>query len=260
MAKGQWTWPAFLDAAQKLTQGAGTPSAQYGADTGLNLSAIAPWVWSNDGAYLSADQRQLQLDQPAAIDAIQFLHDLIWKEHVMPPLGTAPGAIKSFIAGKLAMHLNWGGTGIAQFQAVKDLSWDVALPPSKDGKTFVTWAPLNPMCINKQAKHAEQSWTFERWYNGTPGMQVFSQNGRVPVARSVLTAPEYLQATPPAHKQVVLEGMQVGKPAFTNPNWTLASEKLTPFLTDIGKNTMPVADAMKQAVALANPILAGQSQ
>ena len=54
--------------------------------------------------------------------------------------------------------------------------------------------------------------------------------------------------------------MQVGKPAFTNPNWTLASEKLTPFLADIAKNTMPVGDAMKQAVALANPILAGQVQ
>lgn len=257
MAQGAWTWQAFLDAAQKLTQATGAP-AQFGVDAGLNLSAIAPWVWSNGGAYLSNDQQQLQIDQAAAVDAVQFLHDLIWKEHVTPPPGTAPGPIKSFIAGKLAMHLTWGGTGIAQFAPVKNLSWDIALPPAKDGKSFVTWAPLNPMTINKQTKHPDQSWTFERWYNGTPGMQVFSQNGRVPVARSVLTSPTYLEATPPAHKQVVLQGMQVGKPAFINPNWTLASEQLTPFLTKIAKNTMPVADALKQAVALADPILAGK--
>jgi multiple sugar transport system substrate-binding protein len=257
MAQGAWTWQAFLDTAQKLTQATGAPP-QFGVDTGLNLSAIAPWVWSNGGAYLSGDQQLVELDQPAAIDAVQYLQDLIWKEHATPPPGTAPGPIKSFIAGKLAMHLNWGGTGIAQFAPVKDLSWDIALPPAKDGKSFVTWAPLNPMTINKQAKHPDQSWTFERWYNGTPGMTIFSQNGRVPVARSVLTSPAYLKATPPAHQQVVLQGMQVGKPAFVNPNWTLASEQLTPFLTKIAKNTMPVADALKQAVALANPILAGK--
>lgn len=257
MAKGAWTWQAFLDAAQKLTQSTGA-SAQFGVDAGLNLSAIAPWVWSNGGAYLSSDQQQLRLDQPAAVDAVQFLQDLIWKEHVTPPPGTPPGPIKSFIAGKLAMHMNWGGTGIAQFAPVKDLSWDIALPPARDGKSFVTWAPLNPMTINKQAKHLDQSWTFERWYNGTPGMTVFSQNGRVPVARSVLTSAAYLKATPPAHQQVVLQGMQVGKPAFLNPNWTLASEKLAPFLTKIAKNTMPVGDALRQAVALANPILAGK--
>lgn len=259
MANGRWTWQAFLDAAQKLTQGDGGPNAQYGADAGLSLSAIAPWVWSGGGAYLSSDQQQLQLDQPPAVDAIQFLHDLIWKERVSPQPSVGPGAIKSFIAGKLAMHLNWGGTGIAQFAPVKDLSWDLALPPAKDGKTFVSWAPLNPMTINKQAKHSEQSWIFERWYNGTSGMQIFSENGRVPVARSVLTSPAYLQATPPEHKQIVLQGIEVGKPAFTNPNWTLASEKVTPLLTAVAKNTMPVADAMKQAVAIANPILAGKS-
>jgi multiple sugar transport system substrate-binding protein len=257
MAKDQWTWQAFLDAAQKLTQGDGGASAQYGADTGLSVSAIAPWVWSGGGSYLSSDQQQVELDQPAAIDAIQFLHDLIWKEHVAPQPGVGPGGIKSFIAGKLAMHLDWGGTGIAQFAPVKDLSWDLALPPAKDGKSFVSWAPLNPMTINKQAKHPEQSWTFEVWYNGAPGMEIFSANGRVPVARSVLTSAAYLKP-PPDHKQIVLQGIEVGKPAFTNPNWTLASEKLTPFLTDIQKNTMPVADAMKQAVALANPILAGK--
>lgn len=258
MAKGQWSWQAFLDAARKLTQGDGGPNAQYGADTGLSVSAIAPWVWSGGGSYLSGDQQQVELDQPAAIDALQFLHDLIWKEHVAPQPGVGPGGIKSFIAGKLAMHLDWGGTGIAQFTPVKDLSWDLALPPAKDGKSFVSWAPLNPMTINKQAKHMDQSWTFERWYNGAQGMEIFSANGRVPVARSVLTSAAYLKP-PPDHKQVVLRGIEVGKPAFTNPNWTLASEKLTPFLTDIQKNTMPVADAMKQAVALADPILAGKS-
>jgi multiple sugar transport system substrate-binding protein len=258
MAKGQWSWQAFLDAAQKLTQGDGGPNAQYGADTGLSVSAIAPWVWSGGGSYLSGDQQRVELDQPAAIDALQFLHDLIWKEHVAPQPGVGPGGIKSFVAGKLAMHLDWGGTGIAQFAPVKDLSWDLALPPAKDGKSFVSWAPLNPMTINKQAKHMDQSWTFERWYNGAQGMEIFSANGRVPVARSVLTSAAYLKP-PPDHKQVVLQGIEVGKPAFTNPNWTLASEKLTPFLTDIQKNTMPVADAMKEAVALADPILAGKS-
>lgn len=51
----------------------------------------------------------------------------------------------------------------------------------------------------------------------------------------------------------------VARRDLTNPNWTLASEKPAPSLTDIQKNTMPVADAVKQTVAPANPILAGKS-
>lgn len=257
MAKGQWTWPAFLDAAEKLT-GAQGGTQRFGADTGISSSSIAPWVWGNGGHYLSADQQQLLLDEPASVDAIQFLHDLIWTRHVAAPPGQGPGAIKAFIAGDLAMYTTWGGTAMAQFQPVKDLSWDVALPPVKDGKTFVTWAPLNPMCINAQPKHLEESWTFERWYNGTPGMTIFGQNGRVPVAKSVLNSPDYLKATPPAHKEVILQGMQVGRPGFTNPNWTVANDKLGPFLTDIAKNSKPSAETLQQAAALIDPILSGQ--
>jgi hypothetical protein len=51
----------------------------------------------------------------------------------------------------------------------------------------------------------------------------------------------------------------VARRDLTNPNWTLASEKPTPSLSDIQNNTRPVADAVKQAVAPANPILAGKS-
>ena len=257
MAKGKWTWPAFLDAAEKLTSTNGV-TPRFGVDTSISSSSIAPWVWGNGGEYLSADQQKLLLDEPASVDAIQFLHDLIWKQHVAAQPGQGPGAIKAFIAGDLAMYTTWGGTAMAQFQPLEDLSWDVALPPVKDGKTFVTWAPLNPMCINGQPKHPDESWTFEKWYNGTPGMTIFSQNGRVPVAKSVLNSPEYLKATPPPHKEVILQGMQVGKPGFTNPNWTVANDKLGPFLTDIAKNTKSVAETLQQAATLIDPILSGQ--
>ena len=110
-----WTWAEFLPMAHKLTtRDADGHVVQYGflADWGAVWQmCLTQW----GGHIYSPDGRQCVLDNPAAIAGVQFAHDLIYKEHVMPtPIeeaslsgqgGWGQGTLKWFGAGKGATAL-----------------------------------------------------------------------------------------------------------------------------------------------------------
>jgi ABC-type glycerol-3-phosphate transport system substrate-binding protein len=116
MPAGQpWSWDAFLQVAHRLTlRGKDGHAAQYGflADWG-SLWQLCLLQWG--GHIFSADGTKCVIDSPEAIAGVQFAHDLIYKEHVMPtPVeeaslsgqgGWGQGTLKWFGAGKGAMAL-----------------------------------------------------------------------------------------------------------------------------------------------------------
>src|SRR5580700_9466427 len=110
-----WTWAEFLQLAHRLTlHDSEGHVLQYGflADWGnLWQTCMAQW----GGHLYSADGKRCLIDSPEAIAGVQFAHDLIYKEHIMPtPIeeaslsgqgGWGQGTIKWFGAAKGAMAL-----------------------------------------------------------------------------------------------------------------------------------------------------------
>src|SRR5262249_51038666 len=96
-----WTTQEFLDAARRLGRltagqtgparavdgkrgptGGGTGAGGWGWHQGTGLRAWAPWVWIFGGDVLTKDGTRCVLDQPPAVEGLQFLQDLIHKYQV----------------------------------------------------------------------------------------------------------------------------------------------------------------------------------
>jgi multiple sugar transport system substrate-binding protein len=112
--KGTWTWERFLPVAQRLTQrDARGHIKQFGflCDWYNWTQFVMQW----GGRIYTPDGTRCVLDSPQGIAAIQFLHDLMYKYHVMPsPVdeaamvtqgGWGSGTITFFAGGKGAMAL-----------------------------------------------------------------------------------------------------------------------------------------------------------
>ena len=100
---GNWTWDELLRYAHALTQ----PQGAYGFGLFTGYFFTIPWIWSNGGAVISADQTRSLVDQPQAQAALQWLAELRHTHAVWPPSGS-PHVKARFEAGQLAMLYTLG--------------------------------------------------------------------------------------------------------------------------------------------------------
>jgi multiple sugar transport system substrate-binding protein len=108
------TWPEFRDQAiwfHRPEQGLyGTVQAGY-PDEHNNVYDFLMHLWSRGGELVTADGRS-GLDQPAAAEAVEFLHDLWHVSRVVNPAAAGWDSVASgvhFAAGEAAMMVNWCG-------------------------------------------------------------------------------------------------------------------------------------------------------
>ena len=80
---GSWTWDELLRYAHTLTQ----PQGVYGFGLFTGYFFTIPWIWSNGGAVISADQTRSLVDQPQSQAALQWLAELRHAHAVWPPSG-----------------------------------------------------------------------------------------------------------------------------------------------------------------------------
>ena len=74
---GDWTWDDFLRTARELTRpAAGTSPAQWGTALEPLADFYYPWLWGSGGEDIERNGEKSLLDQPAAREALQWLHDL----------------------------------------------------------------------------------------------------------------------------------------------------------------------------------------
>jgi multiple sugar transport system substrate-binding protein len=104
-------WSEFIEVSKKLTvdkDGDGVID-QYGISFGVKQYWLAtyPFVVSNGGSILNDDYTKCTLDQPEAIETVEFIYDIVNKQKVMPPgeIERDKNAARSlFIAEKVAMY------------------------------------------------------------------------------------------------------------------------------------------------------------
>ena len=80
-----WDWDDLVESAIKLTT-----FKQDGSVARWGLIAHKEWVWwalwQNEAEAVDPDTLQCRLQEPAAIEALQFVHDLIHRHRVSPPV------------------------------------------------------------------------------------------------------------------------------------------------------------------------------
>jgi multiple sugar transport system substrate-binding protein len=148
----------FVDALRKLTRdenGDGKPDTYGLAFTWLRTNCytlIRQW----GGDILTRDGKQVILDQPEAVAAMQFAVDMIEREKViMAPenLSTFGGAFIGFRQGKLGIVFE-GIYMLPELQRQKDLDFGAA-PVPQIGPHKAAWASSHVLCLRTDLKDRE---------------------------------------------------------------------------------------------------------
>jgi multiple sugar transport system substrate-binding protein len=188
-----WTTDEFLDAATKLTKGGGEQT--WGWSQGTGLRQWGPWVWLFGGDILSKDGTKCILDEPPAVDGLQFLQDLIFRHRVMPPPATKLNALNSIGSGQLAMAMDIPAN-VGGYRKLQGLSFDVAPMPRK--ATRLTSGGGVAWHLAKATPNLNAAWDLMQWVASKAVQTAECQNGTVaPPRKSVLKSPAYIDRTQP---------------------------------------------------------------
>lgn len=167
-ASEAWTWDQFVEVAKKLTidsKGRNATDAsfdpknikQYGVNVPTWRGSYSNFIYSNGGDFVSEDGKTFALNQPAAVEALQKIADLINVDHVAPSPVQAkniPATNVALQTKKVAMVIDgqWNSAGLAQSK----FNFNVGVLPVL--KTPMTTVVCGMFSIFKSTKHPKEAW------------------------------------------------------------------------------------------------------
>lgn len=197
-----WTWDTFRKAANKLTIREEERTVQYGYGPFIRLDRLTNWIWQNGGQVMDPERpNHCIADEPATIEALEFLQDLIWKDKTA---SSTSNILQEFIAGEVAMVYvgNWMLTFLSE---QLKFDWDVAHLPK--GKVRATMFGLDGFFIWSGTKHPEESFMWlekivSSEANALRQKVIFYQSARKSVAK------EFLEILPSKNLKVFIEAAE----------------------------------------------------
>jgi multiple sugar transport system substrate-binding protein len=248
--KPDWTWDVFLDAARRLTKPDG---AQFGFNTGRSFRQWAPWVWGNGGEVIDESKLECVLDAPPAVEALQFLQDLIHRYRVWPESLPA-GA--NFQGGQVAMQ---EGIPAQLGNLRRDIGdkfvWDVVMHPrGKNGK-YVAAGGGAGWTIDRETKARDATWAFLKHVTSSEQqIQLCQLGGTIGSRRSVMTNPCFLQR-PPEHIQLFIEGTDYLHVDVRVAGWTEVEKVFDEELRALWSGQKPARQVAADIKSKVDPIL-----
>jgi ABC-type glycerol-3-phosphate transport system substrate-binding protein len=254
------TYPQLVTELQKIARPA---EGIYGIETQKAAWVWFPYVWAWGGEPISRDGKKTTLDQPAAVEGLQFYVDMMTRLGVATPLDASGAGVKgvSFAAGNLAIaNANAPGAGFDKSIEGRfewDVIWNPLGPKTSTRGVFVTDKPNMVTAAAAQRGRFEQAVQFAVWTAGKTAQQLVLDIGTNswPVSRAVLASAKY-QAGPPAGAKILLDMA----PAFKDPLIGLGylewrDQAITPAMVPAFANQKSVQDAAKDATRMGDLVL-----
>jgi len=200
-----WDWQKFLDAARKLTKrDARGRVIQWGVVLERNKWHL--WIHMNGGRIVDNydSPTKCTLNERAAVEAIQFIADLILNYKVAPSiaeLAQLGSSAELFTTGRVAMVLT-NAAQINMFLTNKSLRFGVAPLPYKltrsntlGGAGFVMYS---------KSKNKDAAWKFMQFLCGPKGQAIFAKSGdAVPAMRTPETVKAFVSNPPSEQERLI---------------------------------------------------------
>ena len=203
-----WTFQKFQEYAVRLTK-----PDRYATFVPRGNRLWASFVYSNGGAIVKKNDgtaTEMALAEKPAVDALQFMQDLIYKHKVAPlpteeaALGTPQSLLQN---GRLAMWITNPG-GNTNFKTVPGLPYDVGVFPVGAGGKRGVGGGGTGWGVNAASKLPDEAWTFVSYIASKEAELDEVRIGQTTPARiSVSTGSEYL-APPPKNAKVFADGQE----------------------------------------------------
>lgn len=252
--QGQWTWDSFLDSSRKVMRSVGDEVTMWG----YHEFRWTQWVYSNGGKVFNWPEAPTEyvLDQPEAVEALEFLRSLIWEHQVVPPDRWSTG----FPQGNLAMSTDWGSCCIRGIDAAIEgqFAWDIApLPISPKGdRTGAVF--LDMWGISSSSAHPDEAWEFVKFLLSPEAMAMASwQFGEQPAHISGIE--EYIRAFEDINVIYAIEESMRALPWYDSvvPNASMVNTHINAAIEEgVFQAEKPVRSALEQIRSPIEAILA----
>lgn len=181
-----WDWNQFLSICRKLTQRQGDRVTRYG---------FYGWEWgnfifTNGGRIVDSEEHPTRcvIDSPQAREALQFYHDLVYKERVMPsPQQLAASGMNTvqYLANeKTVMYLSgiWETPQLRTLQKKakeegKTFDWDIVQFPKGPHGQRGTRTGGSGYAVLKTTKHPQAAWEVVKALAGPEGQTDLAKTG-----------------------------------------------------------------------------------
>jgi ABC-type glycerol-3-phosphate transport system substrate-binding protein len=270
-----WTAQEFLDAARRLARlpaepagpaeaidggrerrppGAGAGPGVWGWQQGTALRQWAPWVWSFGGDVLDPHGTRCVLDQPPAVEGLQFLQDLIHTHRVMPPPADGVDAVAALGSGRLGMALGVPALAV-RLRQVRGLAFDVAPMPRR--ATRLTSGGGLGWHLAAGTPHVNEAWALQQWLASREVQTWLCElGGAAPARRSLSTAPcSYDRTAPSKGADVFLQAPEFVHLVPQAPGWTEALEILNAGLASLWDGSKTARQVTREVVPPINRLL-----
>jgi len=193
-----WTWDRLVDVIRQTM-------ARDANVLGMNMPPYELPLRGNGGDILSNDEKQCILDQPAAVEAIQWEGDLRQRHRVVPGTAEMGGLAARALFDSGRIVVNWADPGFLNttVRQKMNFSWDIAtIPRGKAAHVSTVKGPS--LSLSTDGKERDTAWAWLGHYTG-PEMQKYRAVESVsPTARkSGLKA--YLDSVQGFTKQVYVD-------------------------------------------------------
>jgi multiple sugar transport system substrate-binding protein len=193
-----WTWDDFERAATKITSGSSRLGYAIGAPVPGPFTDVYPWVLTNGGAILNADQTQCVAGSPAAVEAATFVRGLVAKKLVNQP-GGSYNAFAAAASGHLGMFGGgiWPNSNIPLTQA--EINNQFAIVPWPQKTASGTPVGVGGFPMFKNTKNKKALWEFIKFTISTEFQSgpVVNFGGDMPIRQSVARSAPFLKNFPP---------------------------------------------------------------
>ena len=252
-----WTWDDLLDAAKRLTK--------PGETWGLQMSYGFEFAWLNflrgAGAdYINKERTKTTLNTPTAIDAMQWVQDLVLKHRVLAPPGdTSLGTGDLFLQGKVGINMtSVGFVGNAR-TAKPSFEWDFFVMPKhpKTGKRGGTVDDL-PFVVTKDTKAPEAAWKLNLFIAEKFSQDLVGKYGlQMPSLKVSAADPQGWLAPPPATMKVSLEQVKFASTLSYHKSWMQWYGEVTNQMLPAFKGEKSIKEACDQASQIGDTLLRG---
>jgi multiple sugar transport system substrate-binding protein len=243
-----WTWDKQLEVARN--------SRQRDANSlGMTMPPYELPVRDNGGDILSADEKKCILDQPAAVEAIQWLGDLRQKQHVVADpseTGNQP-ARQLFDSGRLIFHIGDPGFLSGTIRGKLSFPWDIAIVPK--GKVAHVDTVKGPSLVMSAAtKQPDAAWAWLAHYDGPEMQRYVATNGKIVSARkSALKA--FVEQEKGYNSSVIQDAAGIAKPMPYVARYDEMDKEIQTGLNAVYAGQQTAKDAMADVVQKVNALL-----
>jgi multiple sugar transport system substrate-binding protein len=264
------TWDQFAGMGATLTKKQGATYSQFALSSGMaNLSGfLSQLVWSWGGEVVDPKDNSIcLLDQPPALDALQYVQDLIWKQHIAPQPGEVTALGKDAF-GNAKFATEESGSASLRDLRLQHPQLELDFFPNPLGPTGKTanyhTTDCYAMLKGSQSKNTDGAWQLLRFVTAPAWERLLIQVEQMQPARQSL-AKEWLSSvrsvTPTlqqANLEVFLTALAQARPQLRFSDDPKALAILNPVIDAVyNKNTTPARTAFAQAAPQVTAALKG---